>query len=146
MTTTEITKEHLNLFIVCGKHYVNSVPAEKRKENPLVPVIESVLPGMVKQLKKVERSKELFRISLCKKTAANYIEHNKNGDYQFTDKDLIKLTEELTKIDEQTIKVPCVIIEEFPEEGLSYDLRQAFEGIVIPKGERLEIEEDETEE
>lgn len=141
MKTTEITKEELNLFAVCAKHYLNNYDGD-RKANPLVRSIESILPGMMKQLKKVERQKELSRVSLCKKTASKHIEYDKSGRYQFTEEDFKKLEVQLDKIDQEKIKVLEVVIEEFPEEGLSYDIRQAFEGIVIPKTEKLEIVEE----
>jgi hypothetical protein len=134
MTTdkTQITKEQLNLFVVCGKHYVTTAESSVLKEN-----VNALLPSAIKKLKKVEREKELWRLNLCKKTSSKHIDRDKNGMYQFTQEDNVKLLEEFDKIDGEFIEVLSCIVSEFPEEGLTYDIRKAFEGIVIPKTEEV---------
>jgi hypothetical protein len=140
MTTdkTTITKEKLNLFVVCGKHYITN--AENKSE--LWHAINSLLPVAVKKLQKVEREKELFRLSICKKSSSKHIEMDKHGRYQFTEEDNKKLLEKFDEIELETVTIPCHVIEEFPEEGLSYDMRKGFEGIVIPATEEVVFEEE----
>lgn len=130
METTNITKEQLNLFVLCGKHYVNNF---KDKPSLLYNAIEELLEPAIKRLKKVERQKELVRMRLCKKTSSKHIEQDKNGRYQFTEEDHAKLLEELDAIDEQMVEMPTQIVPkgEYPEDGLSYDVKHAFKGLVI---------------
>lgn len=147
METTKITKEKLNLFVVCGKHYINNT-----KKNDLWGAIDFVLPQMVSLLKKVEKKKEFVRLKLCKKTATKHVELDRNGRYQYTEDDNIKLIDLLEEIDNELVDVPVMIVNEYPEDGLTYDLRKAFEGIVIPGSQEIvtfqveeELEEQETE-
>lgn len=134
-----ITKEQLNLFVVCGKHYISVTPPEQK--SILWESVNSLLPLALKKLKKVEHEKELHRLNLCKKTSTKHIDKDKNGGYQFTEDDNIKLIERFAEIDQATVEMSCNVINEFPEEGLTYDMRKAFEGIVIPATE--EVKEDE---
>jgi hypothetical protein len=140
METTKITKEKLNLFVICGKHYLNNTP-----KNNLWGAIDTILPHMVALLKKVEKKKEFIRLSLCKKTATKHVELDKNGRYQYTEDDNKKLIERLEEVDNELVDVPVIIAEEYPAEGMTYDMRKAFEGIVIPGSQEIvvmEIEEE----
>lgn len=130
MENVTITKEQLNLFVVCGKHY-----ATNAKPSVLKSTVSELLPIALKKLKKVERQKELTRLNLCKKTASKHIDLDKDGRYQFTEEDNIKLLERFDDIDEETVEMPCIIVSEYPEEGLTFDIVRGFEGIVIPKQE-----------
>lgn len=132
-----ITKEQLNLFVVCGKHYITSI----EEKSLLWHAINSIVPLAIKKLKKVERQKELVRLSLCKKTSSKHIDMDKNGRYQFTEEDNLKLLEKFDEIDAELVELPTNIITEFPEEGLTYDLRKGFEGIVIPATTEIKDEE-----
>lgn len=146
METTKITKEKLNLFVICGKHYLNNT-----KKDKLWGAIDLVLPQMITQLKKVEKQKEFIRLGLCKKTATKHVELDKNGRYQYTEEDNKKLINKLEEVDNELVTVPCIMIEDkdIPEEGITYDMRKAFEGIVIPGSQEIitfQVEEEELEE
>lgn len=127
METTTITKEQLNLFVVVGKHYVTN-----SKPSVLKSAIQELLPSALKKLKKVERQKELVRLHLCKKTASKHIDLDRDGRYQFTEEDNVQLLEKFDEIDEETVEMRTIIVDDFPEEGLTYDTRRGLEGIVIP--------------
>lgn len=128
----EITKSQLNLFVVCAKHYLNN---NSKKKSRLWIALDAILPKAVKLLKKVEGEKELVRVNLCKKSASKHIEYDKDGRYQFTEEAYKTLQEKLEAIEDATVKIPKMIIPkgEYPELGLTYDVRQAFQGIVIPE-------------
>jgi len=132
METVKITKAQLNLFVVAGKHYVN---ANQKKKSKLWIAIDSILPKATKLLEKVEKERELARVNLCKKSASKHIEYDKNGRYQFTEEAFKSLQEKLDVIDAAEVTIPQMIIPkgEYPELELSYDFRQAFQGIVIPE-------------
>jgi hypothetical protein len=129
--TTQIPKEKLNLFVLTGKHYLNST----KKKSRLWIAVDTILPKATKLLAKVEKEKELIRVNLCKKTASKHIDYDKNRQYQFTAEDHKTIQEKFDTIDESMVTIPCMIIPkgEYPELGLSYDIRQAFQGIVIPE-------------
>lgn len=129
--TTQITKEKLNLFVITAKHYLNST----KKKSKLWIAIDAILPKATKLLAKVEKERELVRVNLCKKTASKHIEYDKNGRFQFTAEDYKTLQEKLDAIEEAMVTVPTMIIPkgEYPELGLTYDVRQGFQGIVIPE-------------
>jgi len=143
METIKITKEKLNLFVICGKHYLNN-----NKKDMLWGAIDTILPQMVSKLKRVEKQKEFIRLKLCKKTASKYVELDKNGRYQYTEDDNKKLIEELEAIDNELVDVLAIVIPEdqVPEEGVTYDMRKAFEGIVIPGSQEIVLEPVEEEE
>ncbi len=134
METITITKEKLNKFVACGKHYITVNVANK---SLLWVNVDTLLEIAIKKLKKVEREKELARLSLCKKTATKHIDMSKNGNYQFTEEDHKKLLEAVDTIDQSTVDMPCMVIPkgEYPEKGLTYDIRDSFKGIVIPLNE-----------
>jgi len=96
--TTQIPKEKLNLFVVTGKHYLNST----KKKSKLWVAVDAILPKAIKLLTKVEKERELARVNLCKKTASKHIEYDKNGRYQFTAEDYKTLQEKLDAIDGQS--------------------------------------------
>ena len=142
MEIVKITKDKLNLFVICGKHYLNN-----NKKNMLWGALDTILPQMVNKLKRVEKQKEFVRLQLCKKTASKHVELDKNGRYQYTEDDNKKLINELEAIDNELVDVPAIIIPEtdVPEEGITYDMRKAFEGIVIPGSQEIVLEEVEEE-
>lgn len=124
----KVTKEQLNLFVICGKHYLN----ELKEPSELSKAIETVLPEAIKKLQKVERQRDMFRISLAKKTATKHLDLDRQGRYQHTEDDTLKIFAKMEEIDKEEVNLHSTIIEEYPDEGLSYDIRQAFQGIVIP--------------
>lgn len=130
----EITKEKLSLFVACGKYYINANQANK---SLLWICIDSLLELGTKKLKKIERERDFVRMKFCKKTGSKHIEYDKRGSYQFTEEDNKKVLEEFDRIDSETLEFPTMIVPkgEYPVKGLSYDLRQAFKGIVIPANE-----------
>jgi len=129
--TTQISKEKLNLFVLTGKHYLNGT----KKKSKLWVAVDAILPKATKLLTKVEKERELTRVNLCKKTASKHIDYDKEGRYQFTAEEFKTLQEKLEVIDEAMVAIPTMIIPkgEYPELGLSYDIRQAFQCIVIPE-------------
>jgi len=140
METTKITKERLNLFVICGKHYINNTP-----KNNLWGAVDTILPNMVSLLKKVEKKKEFIRLNLCKKTATKHVELDKNGRYQYTEDDNRRLIERLEEVDNELVDVPVIIVEDYPSDGMTYDIRKAFEGIVIPGSQEIVVMETEEE-
>lgn len=139
---TSITKEKLNLFVLAGKTYITRA----EEKSALWHALNSILPKAVKKLEKVERQKELVRLSLCKKTSTKHIDFDKEGRYQFTEDDNKSLLEKFDAIDQELVSIPTLIVSDYPESGLTYDTRYAFEGIVIPVAERTELDDDEPEE
>ncbi len=137
---TQITKEQLNLFVLCGKHYITD---QMDKKSELWEAVNSILPIALKKLQKVDRQKELARINLCKKTSTKHLDMDKNGRYQFTEDDNIKLYERFDDIDNEMVDIPTQVIEKYPTEGLTFDTMRGFEGIVIPVQERIKFEEEE---
>lgn len=130
METTNVSKEQINLFVVCGKHYVN---ANRETPSVLSATVEELLDSYLKKLKKIDREKELVRMKLCKKTATKHIDQDKSGRYQFTEDDQIKLYDEFDRIDEEMVEMPCQIVpkDQIPMEGITYDVARAFKGIVM---------------
>lgn len=127
-----ITFEQLNLFVLCGKQYASSA-----EESILKIAVEELLPVALGKLKKYEQSLEKIRARYAKKTASKHIERDKYNNYQFTEKDLEDLTEAVNKTSLETTDLPYNIIDgEYPTDGLTWDMRMAFEGIVIPKIKR----------
>jgi hypothetical protein len=141
MEKTSIKKEQLNLFVWAGKQYLID-----REESELTKAIESILPEAINKLKKVERDRDLFRITLAKKTGSKHLELDKNGRYQHTEEDTKKIWEKMDEIDEQEVKLSSHIIKEYPTEDISYDMKRAFQSIVIPAMPVIEEDEKEEEE
>ena len=110
--------------------------------------LDTILPQMINKLKKVEKKKEFVRLHLCKKTPSKHVELDKNGRYQYTQDDNIKLINDLEAIDNELVEVLAIIIPEdqVPDEGITYDMRKAFEGIVIPGSQEIVLEPIEEEE
>lgn len=140
--TVKITKEQLNIFVVCAKHYIS---ANISKKSQLWINLDNLLPLATKKLKKVEREKDLVRMKYCKKTATKHLDFNKTGNYQFTEEDNLKVLEEFDRIDAEETELPAGFIVpkgEYPEKGLTYDIRNSFKGIVIDRNEYAGIEND----
>lgn len=125
--TTKITNERLNLFVLCGKAYVNGNPKSK-----LWFAVDKILKIALKLLKKVDQRKEEKRMEFASKKEKGIFDLNPNGGWQFTDESWKKLVEALQVIDEDLAELPTHIVTEYDEKALSFDLRANFEGIVIP--------------
>ncbi len=134
METVQITKEKLNKFAAGGKFYISKNMAKK---SVLWINVDSLLELATKKLKKVEREKELVRMKYCKKTASKHIEYSKTNQYQFTEDDNVKVLDEFDRIDAELVDFPQMIVTkgEYPEKGMTYDIRDAFKGIVIAENE-----------
>lgn len=134
METVQITKEKLNKFAVAGKYYHTKHNASKSQ---LWMAIDALLELAQKKLKKIEQQKDLTRVQLCKKDKSQYIEYDKKGGYQFTEEKYKELVEKLNIIDNELVEMPIQIIPkgQYPEKDLTFDLRDAFRGIVIPAQE-----------
>ena len=124
-----ITKEQLDLFVRAGKAYCSTLGESIIKAN-----IEEILDVAIKKLKKVERQAEMYRLKYAKKTSSKHIDRDKHGNYQFTEEDMNSLQNDLDAMNEELVTLPCLIVEkkDIPDD-LSYDLRNAFAGIVLPK-------------
>lgn len=138
METVKITNEKLNKFVLCGKHYVTVNVAKK---SLLWVAVDTILELAIKKLKKVERQKDLIRMKHCKKTATQHVDFDKKGNYQFTEETNIKVLEAFDKIDEELVEIPQMIVAkgEYPEKGLTYDIRDSFKGIVIAENEYQDL-------
>ena len=132
--TVTITKEKLNKFVVCGKHYVTANMANK---SLLWIHVDTLLETAIKKLKKIEREKDYVRMKYCKKTATKHIDLSKFDKYQFTEEDNTTVLKEFDRIDAEEIDFPCMIVPkgQYPEKGLTYDIRDSFKGIVIAENE-----------
>ncbi len=127
MEKAKITKEQLNLFVYAGKQYLIN-----REDSELTKAIEAILPEATKKLKKVERTRDLFKISLAKKTASKHIDLDKNGRYQHTEEDTKKIWEKMDEIDEEEVQLSSHVIIDYPTEDITYDMKRAFQSVVIP--------------
>ena len=128
-TTVKITKEKLNIFVAIGKHFVNTTPKSK-----LWFAVDKILRLAKKKLKKVEQERDEKRREFAAKKDKGLFDLNERGEYQFNDDNLKKLNEALLEIDEEEVEIPFHIIPdgENDETKLSFDMRENFEGIVIP--------------
>lgn len=136
---TEITKEQLNLFVLAGKAYLHD-----REPSQLTMAIESLLPEAIKKLKKVERDRDMFRISLAKKTASKHLELDKNGRHQYTEEDTKKIWARMDEIDAEKITMHSCVVVDYPTEDITYDTKRGFQSIVIP-AMNIEFTEEEQE-
>ncbi len=141
MEKTTITKEQLNLFVWAGKQYLIN-----REGSELTKAIEAILPEGIKKLQKTERARDLFKISLAKKTNSKHIDLDKNGRYQHTEDDTKKIWEKMDEIDAETIQLSCHVIKDYPTEDITFDMKRAFQSIVIPAMPVTEFEEEHEEE
>lgn len=140
METIEITKEKVNKFVVAGKFYIN---ANIAKKSVLWVNVDTLLETYIDKLKKIDRERDYVRMKFCKKTNTQHIEFTKNGSYQFKEDDNKKVLDEFDRIDKELVEMPILIVPkgQYPEKGLSYDIRDAFKGIVIPTDEYPEKKE-----
>lgn len=142
MDKTTITKDQLNLFVWAGKQYLVN-----REESELTKAIESILPQAIKKLQKVERQRDLFKISLAKKTNSKHIDLDKNGRYQHTEDDTKKIWDKMDEIDAETVTLNCHVVpdKDYPKEDITFDMKRAFQSIVIPAMPVYDVSEEEDE-
>ncbi len=127
-----ITNERLNLFVTCGKHYLNNT-----KKSKLWFAVDKILKGAVKQLKKVNERKDEVRREFALKLDKGVFDTNENGTFKYDVEGNKKIVAALAVIDAETCEINTHIIPEGQyddnPELLSFDIRNAFEGIVIPE-------------
>lgn len=132
MGPIKITKEKLNLFCLCGKAYLNMSPKSK-----LWYAVDKVLKKALKLLKKVEEEKNTARREFALKKDKGVFDTAEGGVFQYSAADHEKLIERMSKIDEEEVEIMSHIIPvgEYDDDPkvLSFDMRNAFEGIVIPE-------------
>jgi len=125
-----ITNERLNLFVVCAKHYLNNSPKSK-----LWYAVDKILKIALKMLKKVEAKKLEKKREHAVKLDKGVFDVYENGTLKYTVEGEKKLAEDLEAIDQETCEIPTHIIPEglYDDDPkvLSFDIRNAFEGIVI---------------
>ena len=129
MGTISLTNEKLATFYMCGKAFINSSPRSR-----LWYAVDKVMKAAEKKLKKVEALKEEKRREFAMKKDKGIYDLTPDGKWQFDQEGHKKLTEALEVIDETVTEISVQIIPEgeFDEKTLSFDLRNNFEGIVIP--------------
>lgn len=129
MDTLTITNERLNIFVIAGKAYLNATAKSK-----LWFAVDKITKVAVKKLKKVEKLREEKRREFAMKKDKGVYDLTENGGWQFDESGHKKLIEALEEIAKQDCELPIHIIPEgqYDEKDLTYDLRDNFEGIVIP--------------
>lgn len=129
MATITITNERLNNFALAGKAFTGSTPLSK-----LWFAADKITKIALKRLKIVEKDKQKKRREFAMKKDKGLYDLDANGQFQFNDEALTKLEDAIAAIDEQTTEIPIHIIPhgQYDEEALSFDMRNCFEGIVIP--------------
>ena len=132
-----ITNEQLNLFVVCGKHYLNTAPKSK-----LWFSVDKILKIAIKKLKKVEDKKDDLRRECALKLDKGVFDTKENGAFKYDVEGQKKLIAGLLLIDEETLEIPSHIVPEGEYNDdpklISFDVRNAFEGIVIPEEDTYE--------
>lgn len=128
--TTKITNEQLNTFTVCARAYLNAAPKSK-----LWFAVDKILKVSIKKLKKVEELKEEKRREFALKKDKGVFDLTPDGKWQFDDAGYKNLISALSAIDETEVEIPTHIIPEgdYDDKIISFDIRNNFEGIVIPK-------------
>ncbi len=128
-TTIKISKEELNSFVSFGKAYVNTFVRSK-----LWFAIDKILRVTIKKLKKVEKEREEKRAEFAVKKDKGVYDLTPNGRWQFDEEGLKKLNAALEALEIEEIEIPTHVIPdgEYEESNLTFDFRDAFEGIVIP--------------
>ncbi len=131
MNTITITNERLNLFAICAKQYLNTSPRSK-----LWFAVDKILKIAIKKLKKVEEKKNEKRRDHALKLDKGVFDTKDDGSFKYDVTGHKALVVDLAAIDEETVEIPVNIVPDgqFDENPkfLSFDIRNAFEGIVIP--------------
>jgi len=124
-----ITNEQLNIFVLCGKAFTTNTPKSK-----LWFAVDKITKVAHKKLKNVEREKEAKRREFAMTKEKGIYDLDDKGQFQFTPDGLNNLLKAFEEIDQKEVEIPIHIIPagEYDEKTLTFDVRQAFEGIVIP--------------
>lgn len=130
METIKITNERLNIFVVAGKQYCNTTPRSK-----LWFAVDKITKIAEKLLKKVEKQREEKRREFAVKKEKGIYDLTATGGWQFDEAGHKSLVAAMEEIDskEVELKVHIVADGDFDESVLFFDMRENFEGIVIPQ-------------
>jgi hypothetical protein len=129
-TMKTITNEQLNLFVLCAKHYVNNSPKSK-----LWYAVDKILKGALKQLKKVDERKAEKKRERAIKLEKGVFDLRLDGTFKYDLEGERLLVEDLNAIDQETVEIKTHVITDYDDDPklISFDMRNAFEGIVIPE-------------
>lgn len=129
MPTIQIPNERLMLFVVAGKNYSSGTPLSK-----LWFAVDKVTKFAEKKLKLVEKQKEKKRREFALKGDKGVYDLNDKGQFKFDDAGLDKLLPAIEEIDSQLTEIITHIIPagQYDDSQLTFDMRNIFEGIVIP--------------
>lgn len=125
-----ITNEELNFFVLAGKAYLNTAPRSK-----LWYAVDKLTKIGIKMLKKVEREKDAKRREFALTLDKGVYDTKDNNEFKYNVEGHKKLVDALNVIDESQIDFPIHIVSEYDNDPkiISFDIRRAFEGIVIPE-------------
>jgi len=126
-----LTNKQLNLFVICGKQYLNTAPAKTK----LWYAVDKILKKSLKKLEEVDEIKNEKRRDHALTTDKGVFDTNENGTFKYTLAGNKKLMSELTEIENKEVEIDTHIVTEYDDDPkiLSFDIRRAFEGIVIPE-------------
>lgn len=129
MDTIKITNERLSVFVTAGKMYCNVTPRSK-----LWFAVDKITKIAEKLLKKVEKEKEEKRREFAMKKEKGIYDLTVQGGWQFDEAGHKALAAAHDDINEKEVELKVHIMPEgdYDETILSFDLRESFEGIVIP--------------
>lgn len=127
--TIKISNDRLNIFVLCAKQFCNTTPRSK-----LWYAADKICKIALKKLKKTNRLRDEKRREFASKKDKGIYDLNDQGGWQFDENGFNKATAAMIEIDEQEVELPIHIIPvgQFDEKALSFDMRDHFEGILIP--------------
>lgn len=127
--TIEITNERLNNFVLAGKRYTEQTPV-----SILWFVVDRMVKKFTKDLKKVEKERIKITRKYALKKEKGLFDLDDKGNLQFPADKQDELENEIEALFDKKIEVETDIVpaEDFDEKALSHDMRNVFEGIVIP--------------
>lgn len=132
---TTITNEKLVSFCFHAKAFINSTPKSK-----LWFACDKILRIALKKARKTDQEKDERRRENALMKDKGLFDLDDKNQFQFTKESEKKLLEEFKVIDEKTIELETHIVTDFDDSKLSYDMRTAFEGIVIPEYKEIDID------
>lgn len=128
--TKQISKEKLNIFVMAAKAFMDQTNNKKSK---LWYAADKICKVAENKLKKVEMERDEKRREFALCDDKGVFDLNPQGGYKFDKEGLKKLKKALSDIDEETVDLPVHIIEQFDDTKFNFDMRNSFEGIIIPE-------------
>jgi len=129
---TTITNERLNLFVVVGKHFLSN--PKKFPKSDLWYAVDKLVKKGLKKLKKVEEEKQKKRREVAVKLDKGIYDLTADGNFKWTDENYEKHVAACAEIDEkEVVDFEPHIVNVYDDSEFSFDIRNAFEGIVIPE-------------